>query len=277
MKKILYIGSVIVLLIIIGMVVLYNMLGSIIRTGVETVGPKATGGEVQLSDVDIRLLSGQVGLRGLVIGNPPGFKSKNAIEVGQVKVKVDTGTVTKDVVIIKNIFIDGVEITWEGLSGDNHKKIMENIAKFSKKKKPEAEKVGKEEKPGPEKKIIIDDFVFKNSNIDIILAGQKLASLALPEIHLTGIGRDEGGVTVRKAIERYYNEIFRSMKGCVANNHEMLIKKAQEFKAKGEELLKQGKETVEKGKEALKKGDIDSAVKGVLKGKDDILKGFLNK
>ena len=279
MKKLFYAGSVIVRVLIIGVVILYSMLGSIIRSGVETIGPKATGCDVRLADVDISLLSGQAGIGGFVIGNPPGFSSKKAFELGQVSVKVDTSTVTKDVIVVRNIFIDGAKITWEGLAGNNHKKIMDNIAKFSKSEGSQqetAEKAGKEEKSSPGKKVIIDDFIFQNSFVDIILGGQKIASLKLPDIHLTGIGRNEGGVTVGEAIERYYNEIFKSLKDCLADNHEMLLKNVEQFKAKGEAVLKQGKKNLEKSKEALEKGDIDGAVKETLKATDK-LKGFFNK
>jgi hypothetical protein len=285
MKKFLGAVAVILVVIIIGLVIFYNMLGGIIRSGVETIGPEATGGDVRLADVDIRLLSGQAGLGGFVIGNPPGFNSKSAFELGQVSVKVDPGTVIKDVVVINKILIDGAKITWEGLAGDNHKKIMENTIRFSKtedSKQVETEKADVDGKPGPQKKVIIDDFKFQNSTVEVVLAGQELASLKLPNIHLTGVGRSEGGVTVKEVIERYYHEIFKSLKSCVADNHTMLLKKAAEFKARGEELVKQGRDTIDQGKEdlkksreALEKGDLDGAVKGALKSTDK-LKGLLN-
>ena len=286
MKKFLGAVAVILVVIIIGLVIFYNMLGGIIRSGVETIGPEATGGDVRLADVDIRLFSGQAGLGGFVIGNPPGFNSKSAFELGQVSVKVDPGTVIKDVVVINKILIDGAKITWEGLAGDNHKRIMQNIAQFSKtegpKKQAETEKSNIEGKPGYQKKVIIDDFMFQNSTVDVVLAGQELASLKLPNIHLTGVGRNEGGVTVKEVLDRYYNEIFKSVKSCVADNHAMLLKKAAEFKARGEDLVKQGQQTIDQGKEdlqksrdALEKGDIDSAVKGTLKSIDK-LKGLFN-
>jgi hypothetical protein len=279
MKKFFYAGSAVLLLLIIGVFILYSMLGSIVRSGVETIGPKATGGDVRLEDVDIGLLSGQAAIGDLVIGNPPGFSSRNAFELGQFSVKVDTGTVISDVVVVKNILIDGAKITWEGLAGDNHKKIMENITKFSKSEDPKqetVEKAGSEEKSTPGKKVIIDDFTFQNSAVDIVLGGQKVASLKLTDIHLTGIGRNEGGVTVGKAIELYYNEIFKSLKDCVVDNREMLLKNVAQLKAKGDELLKEGEGALEKSKEALEKGDIDSAVKETLKSTEKF-KGFFNK
>ncbi len=279
MKKLFYAGSVIVLVLIIGVIILYSMLGSIIRSGVETIGPKATGGDVRLADVDISLLSGQAGIGGFIIGNPPGFSSERAFELGQVSVKVDTGTVFSDVVVVRNILIDGAKITWEGLAGDNQKKIMDNIAKFSKSEGAQqetAETAGKEEKSSPRKKVIIDDFIFQNSFVDIILGGQEVASLKLPDIHLTGIGRNEGGITIGEAIELYYKEIFKSLKGCVADNREMLLKNVAELRAKGEASIAQGKKDLEKSKEALEKGDIDSAVKETFKSTDK-LKGFFNK
>ncbi len=276
MKKLFYAVSVIALVVIIGVVILYSMLGSIIRVGVETIGPKATGGDVQLADVDISLMSGQAGIGGFIIGNPPGFSSKSAFELGQVSVKVDVKTVTGDVIVVKKILIDSAKITWEGLAGDNHKKIMDNIAKFSKSEGSEEKTAAKPEekkKSGSSKKVIIDDFIFQHSTVDIVLGGQDVASLKLPDIHITGLGRSEGGVTMEEAIERSYNEIFKSLKGCVTDNREMLLKEAA--LRQGKDTIDQGKKDIEKSREALERGDIDSAVKGTLKATDK-LKGFLN-
>jgi len=275
MRKIVKILLVLFVLVIVALVVCYIWLGSIIRTGVETIGPEATGTEVTLADVDVSLFSGRAGLGGFVIGSPEGFVSENAFKLGEVGVYVDVDTVMDDVIIVESILIDGAEITWEGWAGNNHKRIMENINKYSggeakKEEKPEPEETG-----GPAKKVVIEDFKFQNSFINVVIGGKQIANIKFPNLHLTGIGRKEGGLTVKEALEQLYEQIFRSQRGSVTENLEMLNKKAEELKAKGEEILREGKETLEKGKEAIRKGDLESVKEDALKAKDGILKDLL--
>lgn len=51
-------------------VVLHLWLGTLIKTGVEQVGPTVTRTSVTLKNVDIGLLAGRAQLEGLAVGNP---------------------------------------------------------------------------------------------------------------------------------------------------------------------------------------------------------------
>src|SRR5438128_11352054 len=68
-------------------------LGSIVKKGVETVGPQITGTEIKLDSATLSLLSGSGKLKGLLVGNPVGFKTESAIKVGSVSVGVVAGSV----------------------------------------------------------------------------------------------------------------------------------------------------------------------------------------
>jgi hypothetical protein len=242
--------AVVLMLLIVLLVVLYNMLGTIVRTAVETAGPDATGSAVSLADVDIRLLSGKVGLGGFVIGNPEGFQSDSAFKLGKFAVNFDVGTIRNDVIIIESILIDSAEITWEGWRGDNHRAIMRNIESYSSSTEAEEKQSDQEEpKPSPAR-VIIQDFRFQNSAINVVIAGTQIAELEFPELHVTGIGSQEGGVTVEEAVQQQYRQIFASLSTSVANNRQMLNQKAAELEADGKKALRDTEE-------ALKKGDVE--------------------
>ncbi len=72
MKKLLYIGG--GLVIVIAAVGIYIAMsgGSLIKAAVEKLGPPITGTTVTLKEADISLTSGEGALKGLVIGNPAG-------------------------------------------------------------------------------------------------------------------------------------------------------------------------------------------------------------
>ncbi len=278
MKKLLSFFLAITVILIITLGIIYYMLGSIISTGIETVGPKATGGDVKLAHVNIDLLNGEAGLKGLTIGNPPGFTAKDAFTLGAVSIKIDKSTVMGNPVVIKDILIDGANITWEGLTGDNLKKIMQNIKNFANKTigtaKASTKTVKPEKKTAP-KKVIINNFSFQNSFIHIVLGNKQVAQIKLPDIHLSDIGKAEGGLSVEKAIERSYNEIIKSLQNCINDNQRLLLKKITEYKDQGQKIIEEGKQSMEQIQENIKKGDIDSTIKGVLKNTDN-LKGLFN-
>lgn len=276
MKKLLSFLLAIIVILVITVGIIYYMLGSIISKGVKTVGPKATGGNVRLAHVNIDLFQGQAGLSGLVIGNPPGFTAKNAFTLKAVRVKIDKNTVIKDPIIINDILIDGAEITWEGLAGDNLKKIMQNVKRFASKTigttKSDRTSV-QEKKSTPQKKIIINNFRFQNSFVHIVLGDKEIANIKLPDIYLKDIGKKEGGLSIEKAIERSYNEIMKSLQNCINDNQKLLIKKLTEYKQQGKKIIEEGKQSVKQIQENIEKGDIDSTVKGVLNNTDK-LKGL---
>lgn len=269
MKKVIF--SIVVALVVAIIALLtvgYLMMGKSVRRGIEVIGPDATGVAVTVDDIDIGLLQGKVGLDRFVMGNPPGFTDNNSFSLDTLKVAVDVNSVLGNVVIVKNILIDGTHITWEGFGGDNHKKIMQNIdayaARFKKEGTPKETKEAKEEK-APEKKVIINNFILKNSSLDFIVGGKKIATLPAPDLHLTDIGKKERGLTVREAIEQTYQQVIAAFGKSVSSNNAMLRKKMTELEAKGQELLKQGADL-------LKTDGASSGLDDIKKGVGDLFK-----
>ncbi len=72
-KRVMIIAGVLIIVIAIFFVVVLSNLGPVIKTAVNTYGPKITKTKVQLSDVDVSLLSAQVKLKGFYLGNPSAF------------------------------------------------------------------------------------------------------------------------------------------------------------------------------------------------------------
>ena len=96
---------------IVAVVVVFFFLGSLIKTAVETVGSDVTKTTVTLSDADVDLRSGKGTLKGFVVANPKGFKSDNALSIGEVSVTLDTSSLGQDPIIIKEILIDAPQFT----------------------------------------------------------------------------------------------------------------------------------------------------------------------
>jgi hypothetical protein len=213
MKRILLIAGTLLGILVVALVIfLFTGLGGAIKAIVETVGSRATGTKVTLASADVSLTSGEGDLKGLVVGNPPGFKSPSAIELGQIRVKVDTSTVTSKTVVIKEVLIDGPKLTYElGVGGSNLGVIQANVAKLgggSGKKTPEPEP---EPAPGGGTKVIIEDLIVRGGRVSAsasFVEGKELAA-DIPQIHLKDIGKAEGGATGEEVAQKLLGELTR--------------------------------------------------------------------
>ena len=236
MKVLLKVGVIVVLLLVVALTMIGVYFNSMIKAGVEAVGPKITGTTVKLDSVDLSPFSGQGRLKGLVVGNPPGFQAERAFKLADAKVKVDQKTALTDKLIIEEILIDGPEITYEGSpSGSNISKIQENVAAFGKSVGTKEGAESKSEKKDPtQKKVQINHFIVKNGQVKLsasLLKGKAL-TVRLPDIHLRDIGKESGGVTVQKAVAEVFAAINKSVLQSVASSGKLLEKGAEEA-AKG--------------------------------------------
>lgn len=199
MKKYIFIGSGVIVVLVIGMIVLALMnLGSIIKTATETYGPKITKTEVKLGSADISILSGSGKLEDFLLGNPKGFTMPNALTCDTIRVKVDTNSLTSDTIVIDEIYINGPVISYEQKGRtDNFKTILANIKKTvaSDKKATKTDKAESSD-TGAEKKIVINNFIVKNGKINLggsllNAFGDKGMGIDLPDIHIKDIGKDK--------------------------------------------------------------------------------------
>src|SRR5438094_653354 len=110
-----------VILLVLALVAMGLFLDSALKRSVETVGPLLTKVDVKLERVSLSILSGSGKIKGLVVGNPDGFKTPHAISVGAASVVLAPGSVFSDKVVVKSIRVEAPEITYEGglLGGDN--------------------------------------------------------------------------------------------------------------------------------------------------------------
>lgn len=189
-------------------VVLYVFLGSMVKTGIETFGPAVAGVDVRLESASLSPLSGRGVLKGLVIGNPEGFHTESAFELGEVRVAVSPRSLLTDVIVIDEIRVRGAKVTYElGLSGSNVSRILKNVESF-------AGKGGGGGKSGPSKKIRIGRFEFIEGKVRIgaKLTRGKALEVPLPELKLKDIG-GKRGTSPAKAAAEVLKPLTRSVTG----------------------------------------------------------------
>lgn len=232
--------GVVVLLIIAG-VAGYFFLGSIVKRGVEKVGPSVTKVRVTLDLATLSLFSGSGELKGLTVGNPEGYKTPSAIKVGAVSIVVVPRSVFANKVVARSIKLNAPEITLEGdLAGNNLSKILANVRAAS---STETKAPGSKERSGGSKNIQVDEFVLTGAKLNVntsLMKGQA-ATVSLPDIRLTGLGQGPQGITAAELTELVLKEILeKATQAAAARLGSGISESVKEGAAKQTEKLKEG-------------------------------------
>lgn len=214
MKKII-LGIVVVILIVLvaSVVVVGAHLGQIIKAGVETAGPKITQTPVTVDAVNVSLLGGSAGVKGLMLGNPPGYKSPQAISIGTAAVSLSPGSIFSDKVVIHSVELRSAEITFEGnpLGANNLTQIMSNVkpAAAAADNSTNAPAAATPAEKKAAKKLEVDDLLITGARVHASITGlvNREISLTLPDIHLTGLGTGGDGITAADLTQKVLGEI----------------------------------------------------------------------
>lgn len=226
-KKILIAVVVLVVVVAGAAYMLYSNLGPILKVAIEKYGSEATQSQVKVDSVSLSAWSGDGKITGLIIDNPKGFTTPHAFELGSIDITVDTGTLTHNPIEVKEVTIASPHVTYEqGSSGSNLQKLQQNVAQYAggsaSARSPSGQAPGANpttaqpnatanqasggQPPAstpapaaaqPERKLIIDKLDVTGGEITVaasMLQGRSLKT-SLPPIHLTDIGKKEGGAT----------------------------------------------------------------------------------
>jgi uncharacterized protein involved in outer membrane biogenesis len=197
-----------VVIVILAMVAMALSLNWVVKKGVQTVGGSVTKVDVKLRSVNLSLLSGAGEFKGLVVGNPPGFSTPWAINVGTLSLAVEPRSLLSDKIVIRSIAVEAPEITFEtDLHANNLSKILANVQGPARNEQqapaqPSTAAPPKEAKPS--KKFEVDDFLIKDAKVRVsvpALGGQS-AVVSLPEIHLQDLGKGPDGITAAELTQQ---------------------------------------------------------------------------
>ena len=190
-----------VVVIILAVLAVGLFLDGAIKRGVETFGPKLTKVDIKLQSVHLSVLSGSGAIKGLVVGNPEGFKTPTAINVGAASLALKPSSLLSDKIVIKSIKVEAPEITYEtSLKTSNLSKILANVQEAmggaqTEPAKPQEPSPAKPAKPA--KKLQVDEFIITGGKIhlSVTILGGGAATVPLPEIRLQDLGTGPEGIT----------------------------------------------------------------------------------
>lgn len=223
MRKIALIGGgavAVVVLLAVGVgVFLYSSLDSLVKKAIETVGTEVAGVPVSVSEVQIKLGEGKAAIKGLSVGNPKGFTAPHAFRLGEISIALDTGSVTGNPIVIKDISVASPEVTYEtGAQGSNIDAIQRNIAAKTGGGKSEPAASSSSSSSDGGKKLVIDRLALTGGTLKLAtpIPGAQ-ASAKLGDIVLTGIGRSQGGASSAQVAEQVLGALTKGALKSVQN------------------------------------------------------------
>ncbi|CUW39862.1 conserved exported protein of unknown function [Magnetospirillum sp. XM-1] len=211
MRKILIGAGILVTLVVGAAVFLLSSLDTIVKKVIEDVGTQVTGVKVSVGAVKISLSEGKGSISGLSVANPPGFSSDPAIKLGEITLALDTGSLNKNPVVVKDITVASPFVAYEmAAGGSNIDAIQKNVKAFSAKqgggaKAEPAKPAGKDE----EKKLVIERLAITGGQVKLAAGGIPGAdgTAKLADIVLTNIGKDGGGASSAQVAQKVMDSL----------------------------------------------------------------------
>ena len=230
-------------LIVITGVLLYfvggSLLNSGIKRGVETFGPQVTQTSVTLESANVSPFSGSGTLKGLNVGNPEGFKSENIFALGQIDIRVDTGTIFSDKIVIDEIIIQRPAMSYEKTArSSNVQQILDNIEAFTgprDTRDPEPDE-------GAKKQVVIRKLVIEEGTVYVGAMGVG-QTVRLPRIEMNDIGEGGNQITMAEAINLVLARVVTGIGPALANIGEIGRDAANALRDQGLESLGRIRET----------------------------------
>jgi hypothetical protein len=197
---------------IMAFIVVFTNLNRVVKYGVETYGPSATGTPVSLANARVSIRSGKGELNGLVIGNPKGFASDYALKLDKIKVRLDPQSLTEDIIVVERLIVDSATVNSEfkGIQ-NNLQQIRSNLRRHTGTIKA-AEKEQEQHSAGEEKvRFLVKEFYFTHGEVTLLSDVAKVKqTMEIPSFTLTNIGESTQGATL--------GEIFQQLLWPMLNN-----------------------------------------------------------
>ena len=195
---------------------LHHNLNHLVKNAIETYGSQMTEAKVTVSSVAITTTTGTGIIRGLVVGNPKGFKTPYALKVGQVEVEIDLSTLTHPAILIKKIMIDSPDIIYEKAGGTtNFDALLRNVSRQT---APSGETASPSKTSQTGKKLIVGILAVRNAKAEASAGfmGGKTVSVSLPNITLRHIGQSEGGVPPKELGAKIGEALKAKLEGAIS-------------------------------------------------------------
>jgi hypothetical protein len=204
-------GAVVLVLTAIVVYVLMNS-AALLERAIERYGTRYLGVQVTVDEVEVALTEGGATVRGLQVDNPRGFSGPPAMRMAEIRIGLDMGATSSALLVLDAVAIDGAEVTaLLRRQESNLQQILDHLnAQIAAHGRAEQTRVASEVK------LIIDRFDFTRATAAVESDVLGRATVDLPPVHLTGVGREQGGAAIGQVLRQLLEPIFRSVLSAAA-------------------------------------------------------------
>src|SRR5208283_1469060 len=165
--------------------------------------------KVELAGAEISPLTGSGTIRGLVIGNPPGWHSDRAVYLGHAHLSINPFSLFGDHVIITDILIDQPEFIYETrIIGSNLKDLLKNIEASTGDGSQGVETA--KAKSGQPIRFEVKRFRLQNGRVTIGV-GAAAVTVPMPAITISDLGTKDGGITANQLTAAIMEKVLRQV------------------------------------------------------------------
>ena len=197
-KFLLWFFGAIICLAVVSVFVITLMLGKIVKSSVNELGPQLTGTTVELAEADISLFSGSATLQGLRIGNPAGWGEGDLASLGHIHLDLEPMSIFGDTIVIEDLDIESPVFRYEAKDGTSNVNelltYMEQILGALGGEDTAAETTPEESGDSAPVLLSVGHFGLRGGEVTVI-AGDRTIQAKLPDIDMTDLGTPEQGLT----------------------------------------------------------------------------------
>jgi hypothetical protein len=221
------------------------------------VGSRLTRADIELRDVDVRLLKGEIELEMLSVGNPENFESDftKMIQVSHIDAEIAILSLLTDTMVFRKVVVKKPEILMQYSSeGSNLATIRGNVEKATGKKKTK-----------DSKKIVIEHLQVTDIDFRIFggAFGKHGTRVPVSNLELHNIGRAKsGGLSSADAVGKVLGGVMGNVGRALKESGKGLDKNIDKLTGGTTEFLKKSGQTAEEAAQNIGQG-VGSFLGGV--------------
>lgn len=209
MKTLLKLVVVLIVLVVAAVIAAVLYIDTIAKRGVEKGATYALGVPTTLGSAHVGILAGTFDMKGVDVGNPPGFGTPHFLTLNDGDVAVSFASLREPTVVLPELNLTGIDVNLEKKEGKaNYTVILDNLKKLESGKPAEPSKDGK--------KFIIKQVAIRDVTIHVDLlpigGSQSRVDVPIKEIILTDVGSGGvggvGGATIDEVVNIIVKAVF---------------------------------------------------------------------
>lgn len=178
-------------------------IGLMWKSAFERYGSELAEVPVSVGHVWFNPFAGRVQLGAVSVGNPDGFKSKQAIRIESLDLRMSLRSLFTDKTVIQGLLMEGVEVTYERAL------LKSNLGVLSETIKAKTSRGGSGRK-GLRRRLQVDEVTIERGRVNMAatLLGGRGVAMNLPKLELSDLGKDEHGITVIELVSKILRSVL---------------------------------------------------------------------